>query len=63
METLRGLMVREKWALLLLSGEKVMELRNCNCRVVKSGDEVELVATGQGHRFHKSYVYKLSLWS
>lgn len=44
----RALMVQQMWANLLITGEKTLELRNYNCRNVKVGEEVELIACGQG---------------
>ena len=44
----RALMVHEKWSTLFLQGLKTLEIRNTNCRVVKPGEEVHLVASGQG---------------
>jgi hypothetical protein len=44
----RALMVQEKWSTLFLQGLKTFEIRNMNCRVVKPGEEVHLIASGQG---------------
>ena len=44
----RALMVQQMWANLLITGEKTLELRNYHCRNVKVGEEVELIACGQG---------------
>ncbi len=44
----RALMVQPTWASLLITGQKTLELRNYHCRNVKVGDEVDLIACGQG---------------
>ena len=49
----RALMVQEKWSTLFLQGLKTLEIRDMNCRVVKLGEEVHLIASGQGKNVWK----------
>lgn len=44
--SLRGLLIHPNHIENFLSGKKTHEVRNFNCRVVKEGDEIFLVATG-----------------